>query len=122
MASKAGIPFSTMDGAGITAVQEVNRQSITSNREFGGWIQDVGIGYTFTTAASSPSGDEIKDLGPKPKDVVGIYHTHAGHFDQTDEYFSPDDKTKATLGKWVLTWVAASASLSIHAHRSAAPG
>jgi hypothetical protein len=30
---------------------------------------------------------------------VGSYHTHAGGFNPTDEFFSPQDKLKATLSK-----------------------
>jgi Domain of unknown function (DUF4329) len=97
-------PFSNADAAAIEAIQKINPLSIANKWEYAGRIYQKNDGKFYYTEAKTQKDPNNSDPGAKllssdVKKNVGTYHTHGGAFDETDEFFSPQDKVKATFGK-----------------------
>lgn len=89
-----GDPFYTMDTAGIDAILYISPQSISQDREYGGWVyRNLNSSYSYTTP--NPGTPTSTTLGPKPSIgiIVGDYHTHGAYnVNYDNENFSPADK------------------------------
>jgi hypothetical protein len=76
--SQAGrMSFSTVEAAGIAAIQEINPTSIAVNREFAGTVFQQGRVFGFTPPKEGGEKDSDPNV-PAPLNTtkVGIYHTH----------------------------------------------
>jgi Domain of unknown function (DUF4329) len=105
---KPGTPFSDPDAAARAALTGIYQTTIESGREVGGRIyrNQNGLSYSFSPPVVSSNNENVRvEDSPVPSGVVvvGTYHSHgAGASPLTwvsDEFFSPDDKFKATISR-----------------------
>ena len=103
--SDVGSSFTSQDAAAIAALAEIDTASTDKNAEYAGNIYRNADGtYSFSRPVSSGSSitsDPRNSPVPAGAIIVGTYHSHAGEFRASDEFFSGpwDDKGKAELGK-----------------------
>lgn len=101
--NRAGHPFRPADAAATAALDDIYFQSIASNIEFSGRIYKKEDNFFYFTKPRTLNSSFESHPGPKLPNVdnIGVYHSHAGSFLPTDEFFSHTDKLKAELGKEV---------------------
>lgn len=96
MTSSQGFP--TADAAAIAALEDINPRSISDRWEYAGRIFQQAGRFHFTRPTTLKSPDDSHP-GPLVEAAVATYHTHAGAFAATDEFFSPTDRLKATMAR-----------------------
>jgi RHS repeat-associated protein len=86
-----GDKYLTENEAGYNALKDVNASSISSSREYGGWVVQNSDGTFSYTAPNIGSGAGVNP-GPKPTNAVADYHTHGSNDPGYDNNnFSPQD-------------------------------
>jgi hypothetical protein len=96
--SAAGTAFTSPESAALSALSEIDTVSTDGNIEYAGKAYENPDGsYSFTSAAPGTSGTSNPAASPVPAGatVVGSYHSHAGEFNASDEFFSEQDKDQA---------------------------
>ncbi|MGF1461634.1 MAG: DUF4329 domain-containing protein [Maricaulaceae bacterium] len=74
--------FATQEEAAVAALNAANPQSITANKEFGGFIYRTTsgrYGYTNPSPGTGDGFDPSSVTPPSGTAVVGDYHTHGDY-------------------------------------------
>ena len=93
--------FGTADSAAIAAIEDINLPLSPAMSSSPAAFLKRSSGFAFTAPRTLNRRDD-SDPDPKTSESIGTYHAHAGEFEPTDEFFSPGDRLKATLGKEYL--------------------
>lgn len=98
-----GDPYSSLDQAGMQAVNDINPQSISENREYAGLIYQNPFTGAYSYSAPNQGGahDSSPGILPIGGIPVGDYHTHgATSPPYDDQHFSPTDKEWNDRSGW----------------------
>ncbi len=99
----AGASFASPDDAARAALAEIDTKSVDDNVEYAGNIyQNKDGSYSFSgpvTLGSNSESDPRHSPIPAGATRVATYHSHAGGFHPSDEFFSGTDKWKAIGAK-----------------------
>ncbi len=106
--SHAGEPYLDAAAAARAALGEIDEPSVDADVEYAGNIYRNPDG-TFSFSPPVP-GDRLTSRAedskvPPGATVVATYHSHAGEFAPSDEYFSANDKFKARPRPCRHTWL-----------------
>ena len=99
--------YNTADEAGMAAISFIILKSRIELREYAGWVYQNPTDNKYYFSIPRRGDADTSNPGPRPRGmkVIGTYHTHGGRplgqSVASDEIFSPDDKVKATLGKYI---------------------
>ena len=100
--SGVGTPFESADWAAHAALAEIATKSVDKNVEYAGNVyQNRDGSYSFSKPVTlGHNWDSQPNDSPIPANAkrVATYHSHAGGFNASDEFFSPSDKLRSLVG------------------------